>query len=233
MRYVTYVLKPHREYFDPGEVFMRENGVTPEAVLDTDVLNDGSIVQRLAVRGSRADVRSCITPGEGRVLNCQVTDVSERKILQLHVYPSPLTQALLDVHQRHAVLLEYPLEFVGSSNQNLRVTEVGPEDELRQLIADTRQVIDVEIEQLGSYDPSADRLITTLTARQREVLQIAVEKGYYEVPRRVTYDDIAEHLDCSAGAVGQHLRRIESTILTEIVTGTQPLEEPPSVTVSE
>ncbi|OLZ39885.1 hypothetical protein A6E15_02320 [Natrinema saccharevitans] len=51
------------------------------------------------------------------------------------------------------------------------------------------------------------------------MLRVAVEEGYYEEPRKVTYGDIAARLDCSAGTVGQHLRRIEARLMSSLISG--------------
>ncbi len=219
MRYVTYVLKPHQGYFDRGEERLREHGVTFETIQDIDRLTDDTVIMRKGLRGGQRDVRGYLEEGGSSVIDFQLTRVDTSTILQLHYEPSNLTRELLDIHRRYAVLLDYPLEYTGPENRWLRVSEVGPEEELRGLIEETRSTIDVEIERLGSYEPTDRRAFADLTDRQREVLRLAVEAGYYEEPRRVTYEDIAAKLGCSPGTVGQHLRRIEARLMSTIVAG--------------
>ena len=60
-------------------------------------------------------------------------------------------------------------------------------------------------------------LYAQLTDRQREILAAAVEVGYYEVPRQASHEDIADHLGIAPATVGEHLRKIESTVLKEII----------------
>lgn len=225
MRYVTYVLSPERGYFDLGERIMRENGVYPRAIHDFEFLEDETVVQQMAVGGDRDAIDDCFSVGDGGVVDYQVIDAGDATVLQLHYTPSPLTRELMAIHRRHAVVLDYPLTYVGPENRGLRVSEIGREEELRAVIAETRDAIDVEIEGLGSYDPTAGGAFGSLTDRQREVLHTAVEAGYYEVPRRVTYEEIADQLGCSAGAVGQHLRRIEAAIMSEVTTGSGSVVE--------
>lgn len=55
-----------------------------------------------------------------------------------------------------------------------------------------------------------------LTDRQREVLQLAHDRGYYEWPRRITQEELAEELDLSAATVTQHLRSAEQKLITMI-----------------
>lgn len=228
MRYVTYVLTPQRGYFDYGEKVMRENGVTPRSILDTDILNDGSIVNQLEVSGDHADIRRCFTPDGETVLDVQAADTGDTYILQLHYVPSTLNKTLFEIHRNYPVLIDYPLEYVDPENGTLRVSVIGPEEELSGIITETQERVDVTIEQLGSYDPTAGRLFAELTRRQREVLETAIEEGYYEVPRKVTHEDIAPKLDCAAGTVGQHLRRIESKVMTSLLSG--EVRDEPTVT---
>ncbi|MXV63217.1 helix-turn-helix domain-containing protein [Natronorubrum sp. JWXQ-INN-674] len=46
-----------------------------------------------------------------------------------------------------------------------------------------------------------------LTASQQEALSLAVERGYYDIPRRCTTAELAEQLDISSQAVTERLRR--------------------------
>jgi predicted DNA binding protein len=72
--------------------------------------------------------------------------------------------------------------------------------------------IDYDIEsvlEIGSSE--ADRL---LTPRQREVLAVAVDEGYYAVPREATLTDVAETLGVSKSTCSDILHRCEGAIIT-------------------
>jgi predicted DNA binding protein len=70
--------------------------------------------------------------------------------------------------------------------------------------------------EVREYDPDHGRLYSTLTARQLEVLDVALEKGYYDAPRRATHEAVAAELVCSAATVGEHLRKIERQVFTAL-----------------
>lgn len=53
-----------------------------------------------------------------------------------------------------------------------------------------------------------------LTDGQREVLVLALEQGYFDVPRNVTLVELADQLDISDSAVSQRLRRGLTTLLS-------------------
>jgi predicted DNA binding protein len=46
-----------------------------------------------------------------------------------------------------------------------------------------------------------------LTDRQREVISVAAELGYFEVPREATLSDVADEVGLEKSTVGEHLRR--------------------------
>ncbi|QZP39500.1 helix-turn-helix domain-containing protein [Halobaculum magnesiiphilum] len=53
-----------------------------------------------------------------------------------------------------------------------------------------------------------------LTDRQREALSLALSRGYYESPRKVTAQELAEELDISQPAMSSLLRRGERELLS-------------------
>ncbi|WP_254808241.1 helix-turn-helix domain-containing protein [Natronosalvus amylolyticus] len=63
---------------------------------------------------------------------------------------------------------------------------------------------------------SADEQTYYLTEQQRELLMMAYYAGYFEVPRTITQDDLAERLEISDSAVSQRIRRAVS----ELIAGT-------------
>lgn len=52
-----------------------------------------------------------------------------------------------------------------------------------------------------------------LSRRQREVLERAVEFGYYELPRRISIEELASHMGLSRSTVSEHLQRGEAVLL--------------------
>ena len=61
-----------------------------------------------------------------------------------------------------------------------------------------------------------------LTDRQREALRIAYERGYFDIPRRASLDDVAAELGISASSVSERLRRAQTQLIEETVATTWP-----------
>ena len=59
------------------------------------------------------------------------------------------------------------------------------------------------------------RSVTTrlLTARQRQVFDIAIREGFYDIPRRISLTQLAELLGVAKSTLSVQLQRVESTIV--------------------
>jgi len=59
-----------------------------------------------------------------------------------------------------------------------------------------------------------------ITTAQREALLIALEEGYFSVPRQTTMEAIAGQLDISISALSSRLRRGQQALLRNALTRT-------------
>jgi predicted DNA binding protein len=59
--------------------------------------------------------------------------------------------------------------------------------------------------------------LDALTDRQQEVLQVAYDLGYYDVPRRSSTAEIASELDVDDSTVAEHLQRAERNLLKTLL----------------
>lgn len=58
----------------------------------------------------------------------------------------------------------------------------------------------------------------SLRPEQRRVLEVAFDEGYYETPREVTLDALAEELDWPRSTVSYRLRRAEAEVVSEFLS---------------
>ena len=65
-------------------------------------------------------------------------------------------------------------------------------------------------------------LDSTLTEKQQTLLLEAVERGYYDTPRRCTLTDLARELDMSKSTASETLHRIEEAIVKQFVEELPP-----------
>ena len=75
--------------------------------------------------------------------------------------------------------------------------------------------ISVDLISIMQNPPSADEHSQYgLTDRQHEALTLAISRGYYESPRQVTTDELAEEMGISQPSMSDLLRRGERQLLT-------------------
>ncbi|MFC6718296.1 helix-turn-helix domain-containing protein [Natrialbaceae archaeon GCM10025810] len=66
--------------------------------------------------------------------------------------------------------------------------------------------VSVSVNHLRVSDDGEDGVVT-LTAKQQELLTVAYEEGYFDVPRGISQDELADRLNVSKSAISQRLRR--------------------------
>lgn len=115
------------------------------------------------------------------------------------------------------------------TDRGLAVRLVGPQAAIAQAVEQFETVgYSPQLDRLGEFTGRTSHL-DELTRRQLEVLQLAHEKGYYEVPRRASTGELAMALDLDASTVSEHLQRAERNLLRRLLqnTGTSITRGPP------
>ncbi|MCO8243420.1 MULTISPECIES: helix-turn-helix domain-containing protein [unclassified Haladaptatus] len=60
-------------------------------------------------------------------------------------------------------------------------------------------------------------LLESIPPRQREFLNTSVENGYFEIPREVTLEELAEEMDITKTTASNHLRKAERTLIAFVL----------------
>jgi predicted DNA binding protein len=79
---------------------------------------------------------------------------------------------------------------------------------------DIRSKREIDVPTRSSPLLTLEEVLPELTGRQREVLTLAVERGYYELPRETTTERLADELGVSRRTVDDHLRRAERKLVS-------------------
>lgn len=61
-----------------------------------------------------------------------------------------------------------------------------------------------------------------LSPKQRTALITALERGYFEVPREVSMDELADELDITQQSLSKRLRRAHRNMITNVLTVSHP-----------
>lgn len=153
---------------------------------------------------------------EGAFGIVSASPVSSRGSRDLVVVRAPFHGFLKRLYFGFGVSFEPPLEF---SPEAVRVTLIGSDTAMRRALAYLRRSrLEFEILSTGVFaGPGADPM-SRLTERQRQVLEAAFRRGYFEVPAQVTTRELAKGLGTSHQAVAEVLHRAERRILSAFLS---------------
>jgi len=217
MRYVELTLRPGGDGFHPADKRLVDSpDVERVAIHHINQLDDGTIVFLHELRGDIESARE-IFETSPEVLAYSISDDDEELHAYVHLGPNDTLATLFRLPQEYSIVVDTPIECLPDGS--IQVTSMADEETITEALGVVPDTVDVELETMGEYHPEKRQLFSLLTERQREILTIAIEAGYYDVPRNATYEDVADELDLAPVTVGEHLRKIESKILREIVPG--------------
>ena len=132
-----------------------------------------------------------------------------------------LEESIIDRFEEHNCLYQSPTIYRQGWEHYTAVAFDG--EDLRKLLDNLRS--DREIELLSKTSISetqiphsmlapAGQLFEDLTDRQLAALQLALERGYYEQPRKTSLRDLAEQTAVARSTYEEHLRKAENKLIT-------------------
>ncbi len=130
--------------------------------------------------------------------------------------------AIEDVIERHGGLVFHPVIYRGGWEQ---YRFVALEDaRVPALFAELRGLGEVEIVRkrktksslVNSMFLSSEDLLGDLTPRQSKALAAAVEAGYYTVPRKARFQDIADRQGVPRTTYEEHVRKAEAKVIRAV-----------------
>lgn len=117
------------------------------------------------------------------------------------------------------MLMTHPPDFLDVDR--MKVEMIGKENEIKKLVHYANKWGDNSFKILGltSIDAKGESLLSKLTSRQKQILLTGYALGYYDVPRRISSDDLSRHLNVDKSTVVEHLRKAERKLIGSIIAG--------------
>jgi len=107
---------------------------------------------------------------------------------------------------------------LGIRDGKIKISFLGNTKQVRDFLEKIDTIgIRYKVILLGDANFSPDSPLNKLTEKQREVLISAYKLGYYDIPRRINSDQLAEHLDIANSTLVEHLRKAEQRLLVHIL----------------
>jgi predicted DNA binding protein len=124
---------------------------------------------------------------------------------------------LLQKYDCHYLLPNAIVTQEGKRRYRILVTNERNLDNLLSDLKMTGNSKVISMRSLSSEGPSRILIVSSvledLTPRQREVLSIAYQHGYFDIPHAITIDELARKLGLHKTTIHEHLRKAERTIM--------------------
>lgn len=212
MRAVELHLRPEGGAF-PGvdEALADLDGVSRESLIDFDWRNDGTYTLLYRFTGPDPDALRDLLEGHGEVMGYEVVPEEDQRIYAfMHVSEREAFSELMAIAEENALLLDPPFRY---TEDGVRVTVAGSDESLQTAFAAANERMHIDVESTGEFVPDQPAYLDRMTDRQYEALVTAHEMGYYETPRAVSFEEVADELGCAPSTANELLRRAEAVLV--------------------
>lgn len=97
--------------------------------------------------------------------------------------------------------------------QGISVTLRGVPSGISDFLATTRQFLPPDKVSVTTHDDPRNDARELLGKRQFEVIQQAIQLGYYDEPRKISMRELAVKLDIARSTLGEHLHNAEAALM--------------------
>ena len=217
MRYLTVLASPSEsDTLHPlGKSLSEEPSFSREAIHHAELLENNTVL--LFAEGSGDQERYKEIMEASPYVREYIVSGDERWMAVSQFEASDMTRRLMELAWESDVVIETPVHINGDGS--LRITYLGSDSDIRGLFERMVEESDLrfEVVSTGQYEPEEDLFVRLLTDRQQEVLEAAVEMGYYSAPRQATQEDVANCVGLASATIGEHLQKIEERIFSALV----------------
>lgn len=219
MRYVTVVAYPENGGINALDRRVAEIGLEYRAIHRVELLDDDTVAMFAEARGDVEALRRVLEESP-EVIEFSISGDDAGFFSYTRYEADDLTRVLMEDRRESSYLIDMPVEY--TDDGGLRATYIGTEAAFVDALSRQPEGVRVEIERTGEYTPGPRHVVSRLTGRQREVLEAAVDLGYYREPRAATHDEIAAATGLSETTVGEHLRKVESAVFSSLRSVSNP-----------
>lgn len=215
-RYATVLLELNDENESTDDdIIPRRSAVTRRQLHHYNLVDDETVVLLYHFQGDLEQIEAVLDSAPD-VLNYDLVDQREGgRFAYIHCKLNDPVRSIVSTVHQFEVVLDMPLEFTDEGS--VKATLIGEEPALGEALEAISEIVNIHLEKTGTYRPGVRDLGATLTDRQHQILTVAVDQGYYEVPRQSALEDVAAEMDLSRATVGEHLQKIEAKVLSRIV----------------
>ena len=217
MRYLTVLVKPNGDgAFHPlGGKLTDEPSIRRRAIHHIELLDDETVLLFAEASGDKQRYEEIME--DSQYVISYLTAGADRWTAVSQFEPTDNVRRALQLQRESLLVVDTPIRF--TSEDHLEITYLGTEEIFKKLYdyAEKAEHMSFDILATGEHETDGKAFSSMITSRQEEVLEAAVELGYYNEPRRASLEDISEAVGVTPGTVGEHLRKVEKRVFSEIV----------------
>ena len=112
-------------------------------------------------------------------------------------------------------ILDYPIHV---NQEGLTIPFISSQKNLKAILESVKKIAgnQFKVLSISSVKPNIESIKALLTEKQQDIISFAAKKGYFEIPRKISSQEISKHFDISISAVNEHLRKIERRIFNHL-----------------
>ena len=163
---------------------------------------------------------------KGRYLS-EISDLESFDVIETHEEDE--SGVLVSIRCTHPLALSalelsniyvYPPYGIDSKS-GLEFRIFGISSSIRSFLEFVREVMPPDTISVQTIKNGSSKELDFLTEKQREVLELAVNRGYYEDGAEITLKQLADELGIARSTTGEHLKRAESEVLKRAINDFQ------------
>ncbi len=176
------------------------------------------MICRIRFKDKRIGVRDLI--GKGAIRSIEILYKERNGSMVVFIQGGPVVSAPRAVLRSHpsklGILSTGPAEFL--DKDRMRIEFLCKDKETKKVLDFyQRAKLPHRIVEVSRPETLSDSHLSKLTLKQRQVVLTAFSLGYYDIPRRVTTEELAKHLKLSTSTLAEHIRKAERTLLSRVV----------------
>jgi hypothetical protein len=128
--------------------------------------------------------------------------------------PPIVSELMSHVIKEYKCFFEFPIVNVKGK---MTIPVVGSKESLKELLAHLDELnVEYEILSLSNYYVKGKDLLSSLTPAQYKCLELAVENGFFDIPKKTDARALAKKRGTSHSAFLTHIRKAEKKIFEEL-----------------
>ncbi|MCW4017243.1 MAG: helix-turn-helix domain-containing protein [Candidatus Bathyarchaeota archaeon] len=153
----------------------------------------------------------------GFLMEAQVLEQEKNGVYTVFMRGGPI---LSNVLNSVGIVEGYLFPPLNIQDGKIRISFVGNERQVGQFLEKLNQKgIRYKVVLLAEADFSLNSPLNQLTEKQRKILIAAYKHGYYDVPRKINSQQLAQKLGVVDSTLVEHLRKAEHRLLTHVLNG--------------